>query len=287
MVRCFTRRWMSTAPLVVQAGRRVYISSDCGTNWTTVSLPAAAGLASALSAPTSSRIYVGTENGRIYRIALVGGSWSAPVSLGRPASGYLSDILTDPSNPNRLWLTYSSLEAGVMGGRVFRSDNAGASWQDVAGDLPNIALNAIELDPEDPDTVFVAADVGVFRSTNAGAVWTAFSNGLPNALVKDLALSRALTAAARGHTKSRRVGDRGRSGHHTGSGDLPQRQHRRLRPQLAVAVGRGRSVHVRRADVLVAVPGHQGRARRRFKNRSRADVDFEFFEDDHGSSPPD
>ena len=190
--------------LVVQAGRRVYISSDSGRNWTSVSLPAAAGFASALAAPTATRIYVGTEKGRLYRMALAGGTWSAPVSLGRPASGYLSDVLTDATNPNRLWLTYSSLEEGVMGGRVFRSDNAGASWQDVAGDLPNIALNAIELDPENPDTVFVAADVGVFRSTNAGAVWTAFSNGLPNALVKDLlfhARSRLLRAA----TQSRGV----------------------------------------------------------------------------------
>ena len=83
--------------VVVQAGKTVYISSDCGTNWTTVALPAAAGFASALAVATSSRIYVGTENGRIYRIDLAGGSWSAPCLLGRPASGYVSDLLADPT----------------------------------------------------------------------------------------------------------------------------------------------------------------------------------------------
>jgi len=50
----------------------------------------------------------------------------------------------------------------------------------------------------------VAADVGVYRSVNAGAVWTSFNNKLPNALIKDLAFhprSRLLRAA----TQSRGV----------------------------------------------------------------------------------
>ncbi len=184
--------------VVAQAGRTVYISIDTGDTWNTVALPGVAGLASALAIPTTSRIYVGTDNGRIYRLNLVGGAWSNPVSLGRPATGFVSDIMIDPTNPNRIWVTYSSVASGTVGGGVFRSDNAGASWQNVSAGLPQIAINAVELDPLHPDTVFVAADVGVYRSVNAGAVWTSFNNELPNALVKDLifhARSRLLRAA--------------------------------------------------------------------------------------------
>src|SRR5260370_4419679 len=184
--------------VVAQAGKTVFISPDTGNNWTSVPLPAVAGVASALAIPTSSRIYAGTESGRIYRLDLVGSAWSNPVSLGRPANGFISDVLVDPANPNRLWATYSSARNASVGGRVFRSDNAGVSWQNVTGRLPNIAINAIEIDPLNPNTVFVAADVGVYRSTNAGAVWTSFNNGLPNALVKDLNFhgpSRLLRAA--------------------------------------------------------------------------------------------
>jgi photosystem II stability/assembly factor-like uncharacterized protein len=183
---------------VAQAGKTVFISTDTGNNWTSVPLPGVAGMASALALPTTSRLYVGTESGRIYRLDLVGGTWSDPVSLGRPANGFISDVLVDPSNPNRLWLTYSSAGSGAVGGRVFRSDNAGTGWQNVTGGLPDIAINAIEIDPQNPNTIFVAADVGVYRSTNAGAVWTSFNNGLPNALVKDLNFhgpSRLLRAA--------------------------------------------------------------------------------------------
>jgi hypothetical protein len=190
--------------VVAQAGRTVYISTDAGTNWDSVPLPAVAGLASALAIPTSGRIYVGTDRGRIYRLDLAAGAWSAPVSVGQPSPGFISDILVDPTNPNRLWAAYSSMGSGVVGGGVFRSDNGGTNWLDVREGLPDIAINAIEIDPVNPDTVFVAADVGVYRSANAGVVWTSFNNGLPNALVKDLlfhAPSRLLRAA----TQSRGV----------------------------------------------------------------------------------
>jgi photosystem II stability/assembly factor-like uncharacterized protein len=186
--------------VVAQAGRKVYISTDTGNNWNKVALPNIAGVASALAIPTPTRIYVGTEKGRVYRLDLTGGVWSNPVPLARPvtAKAFISDILVDPTNPNRIWVTYSSIASGTVGGRVFRSDDGGTSWQNVSAGLPDIAINAIEIDPLHPDTVFVGADVGVYRSVNAGAVWTSFNNGLPNVLVKDLAFhapSRLLRAA--------------------------------------------------------------------------------------------
>src|SRR5205823_5231310 len=146
-------------------------------------LPAVAGLASALDIPTAVRIYVGTNNGRIYRLDFAGGSWSTPVSLGRPASGFVSDMLIDPTNPNRLWIAYSSVAQGAVGGRIFRSDDGGVNWQNTSAGLPDIAINAIAIDPVNPNTIFVAADVGVYRSVNAGLAWSSFNNGLPNALV--------------------------------------------------------------------------------------------------------
>lgn len=267
--------------VVAQAGRTVYISTDTGTNWKKVALPGIAGLASALAIPTTSRIYVGTDRGRIYRLDLTGATWSNPVSSGRPATGFVSDILVDPTNPNRIWVTYSSIASGTIGGRVFRSDNAGASWQNVSAGLPDIAINAIESDPLHPNTVFVAADVGVYRSVNAGAVWTSFNNGLPNALVKDLAFhapSRLLRAA----TQAR------------GVWEIPVDQATIPGVEIYLrdsTVDSGRSTPSQSGvpdpfnfgaqtfwwqcqDIKVDSPS--------FQKPLASDVDFEFFEDDHG-----
>jgi hypothetical protein len=267
--------------VVAQAGRSVFISSDGGTSWTSVSLPGIAGIASAMVIPVPTRIYVGTMKGRIYRIELVNNAWANPIFVGAPVGGAVSDILVDQTNPNRLWVTYSSLGPGTVGGGIFRSDDAGSSWHDVSAGLPDIALNAVEIDPQNPDTVYVAADVGIYRSTDAGAVWMSFNNKLPNALVKDLAFhprSRLLRAA----TQSR------------GVWEIAVDQ--TMMPTVEVyirdsAVDSGRNSPSPSGvddpfnfgsqtfwwqcqDIKVDSPS--------FQNPSASAVDFEFFEDDHG-----
>jgi photosystem II stability/assembly factor-like uncharacterized protein len=172
--------------VVVQAGRSVWINAGTGTQWRQIPLPSQAGVATVLAIPTATRIYVGTTRGRVYRLEFSAGAWQAPAQLTRPVAGWISDLLVDPTNANRLWVTYSSLQNPQGRSRVLRSDDAGANWVSVGGSLPNIPINAIEIDPQHPDTVFVAADVGVYRSVNAGASWTSYNNQLPNCLIKDL-----------------------------------------------------------------------------------------------------
>ncbi|MEM1179481.1 MAG: hypothetical protein AAGM22_14130, partial [Acidobacteriota bacterium] len=186
--------------LIVQAGKTVRLSSDGGERWRKVRLPEEAKRASALAIPDVDTVYVGTEAGHVYRIEREDGFWDRPKALASPTDGFISDLVVDPGDPERLWVTCSHLwRPGV-----FRSDDAGASWTAVSDGLPRIPINAIEVDPTSPDTVYVAADVGVHRSLDSGATWSVFADGLPNALVKDLLFhppSRVLRAA----TQSRGV----------------------------------------------------------------------------------
>ena len=265
---------------LAQAGRKVYISADGGTNWKKVALPDVAGLASAMVIPNPTRIYVGTDTGRIYRLDLEGTTWSNPVSLGRPSAGFVSDVLVDQTNSTRLWVTYSSVGAGV-GGAIFRSDNAGASWQNVTTGLPDIALNAVEIDPLNPDTVYLAADVGVYRSVNAGALWTSFNNKLPNVLVKDLAFhprSRLLRAA----TQSRGVWEIAIDQTMMPGVEVYLRDSTvdsgRTSPSPSgvpdpFSFG-SQTFWWQCQDIKVDSPS--------FQNPLASDVDFQFFEDDHG-----
>ncbi len=264
--------------VVVQAGATVFISTNGGATWTEVALPAGAGVASALAVPSATRVYVGTSNGRIYRLELTGGTWLA-TQLTQPRTGFVSDILVDPTNAQRLWATYSTLG----GSHVFRSDNDGTAWIDVSAGLPAIAINAIVVDPTNTNMAYVAADVGVYRSTNAGASWAAFSNLLPNALVKDLLFhpaSRLLRAA----TQSRGVWEIA-----VDQATMPDVEVY-LRDS-SVDVGRrapspsgvndpfsfGSLTHWWQCqDIKVDSPSYQTPA--------LSDVDFEVFEDDHGVS---
>jgi hypothetical protein len=167
---------------VAQAGQSVFISRNRGDSWTQVSLPAG-NVGSAMFMPNPDAVFVGTTTGNIYRITWTGAAWSAASALTSPRSGaFVSDLHVNPANLNLIWATFSSMG----GGRAFISTNGGTAWTNVTAGLPNLPINAVEIDPGNANRVWVAADVGVYQSFNAGASWTAFANSLPNALAVDL-----------------------------------------------------------------------------------------------------
>lgn len=88
-----------------------------------------------------------------------------------------------PLRPERLFIQFH--------GGVYRSDDAGGSWIDIAPGLPSDFGFPLVIDPRDPDRAFVlplVADVDrvtpggrlrVYETRDAGASWTPRSDGLP------------------------------------------------------------------------------------------------------------
>lgn len=177
-------------------GGAVYVSRNSGTNWTRLTFPAAA-TASAMYVPNADNVYVGTEDGRIFRTTWNGSNWGALAALTTPRAGaFMSDLFVDPNNTSRMWATHRT----IGDGRVWRSDNGGTSWNDRTAGLPNLPMNAVQVDPANANRVWVAADLGVYQSLDGGATWTDFSNGLPNMFVGDLIFhphARVLRAGTR------------------------------------------------------------------------------------------
>jgi photosystem II stability/assembly factor-like uncharacterized protein len=77
-------------------------------------------------------------------------------------------------------------------GGVYRSDDAGETWNDIAAGLPSDFGFPLALDPADPDSAYLiplVADIDrvtpegrvrVYETRDAGASWTARGNGLPD-----------------------------------------------------------------------------------------------------------
>lgn len=172
----------SNGTTVAIGGGALYVSRSNGSPWTRIAFPSAA-TASAICVPNADRVYVGVTDGRVFRTSWNGAAWTALAALAAPRAGAsVSDVLVSASNLNRIWVTYST----IGGGRVFRSDNAGTNWTDCSAGLPNLPVNAIEIDSRNANRVWVAMDRGVSQSLNAGATWADFSNGLPNCYVGDV-----------------------------------------------------------------------------------------------------
>ncbi|PYS82828.1 MAG: glycoside hydrolase [Acidobacteria bacterium] len=82
-------------------------------------------------------------------------------------------IAVAPSDPKRL---YANVDAPQLGG-VYRSDDAGESWQRVNDEMRVWGRGSdfaeVRVDPRDPDTVY-SANTSTYRSTDGGHTYHAF-----------------------------------------------------------------------------------------------------------------
>jgi hypothetical protein len=172
--------------VVAKAGVTLWVSSNTGDDWNEVDFGGGGEKASAVVILNSTTIFVGTESGDIACVNRAAGGWgNAKVThLTSPRQGFISDIVVPGAANQIIWASCSAFG----GPHVFRSINGGKTWSDRSGNLPDIPVNAIVVDPKNTDHVFAATDHGVYRTQNAGTKWTDFSNGLPNAVVGDMIL---------------------------------------------------------------------------------------------------
>ena len=117
-----------------------------------------------------------------------GQNWQAADQTNRVPNRYISEIVYDPIDGNRVYVVASGFGGG---GHVFRSDDRGATFTDITGNLPDIPTSALAIDPENNEYMWVGNDVGVFMSLDGGETWLPFNDGLPYVPVVDLEIHRS------------------------------------------------------------------------------------------------
>jgi len=75
----------------------------------------------------------------------------------------------------------------------------GFTWTDKSGNLPNIPIDSIIVNPNYPIQVFAGSDFGLYYTDDITAnspVWYRFNNGLPNVMIWDMSVDRGSTTLA-------------------------------------------------------------------------------------------
>ena len=103
---------------------------------------------------------------------------------------------------------------GLNAPHVYRSVDGGAHWTNISSNLPNAPANALAVDPNDANTVYVATDAGVYVTQTvttcaAANCWSVFGTALPNSPVTGLATATEMTTGD-GRTGELRAGTYGR-----------------------------------------------------------------------------
>ena len=107
----------------------------------------------------------------------------------------VSGVALDPSDASgkTAYVTVMGFTGGV--GHVWKTTNAGVSWVDFTGNLPDSPVNTVLVDGS-AGVIYVGSDVGVFASTTSAASWTELGPApssnqygfLPNVAVTGLGL---------------------------------------------------------------------------------------------------
>ncbi len=187
---------------VFTGSTRVWRTLDDGANWRAVSphLDDSPISAIEIARANPKRVYVGTENGNVFRSLDGGNTWSANLASPVLPGHDITRLATDPRDADVLWATVANFGHS----HVFRSMDGGLTWTDLDHRrLPDVPHHSLVVDPANPRRVFVANDTGVFVTEDFGRTWSDLSLNLPNVMVVDLALhakDRLLFAATYGRS---------------------------------------------------------------------------------------
>ena len=125
------------------------------------------------------RVYAGTRGDGVWRSDDFGETWIKP-NRGKPGPGKVKCVTIDPHDSNTIW-------AGTEPIGLWVSRDACESWSalDSVWDVPEVAevdypvaavephVRDIVIDPKDPDTIYLALQVGhMLKSTDGGTTWT-------------------------------------------------------------------------------------------------------------------
>ncbi|MDB5213998.1 MAG: glycosyl hydrolase, repeat protein [Myxococcaceae bacterium] len=166
--------------------------------------------------PTDPRsLLLGVSCGGAWRTSDDGATWELsadgmfadympPPRRGDPAVQDPHRIVQCRSAPQRLWCQHHN--------GVFRSDDGGRNWNEIANVKPAVFGFAVAVHPNDPDTAWlvpavkdetripVDAKVVVSRTRDAGKTWEVLDRGLPPPPAYDIAFRHALDVDEKGES---------------------------------------------------------------------------------------
>ena len=178
-------------------GTGVYKSVDGGQSWKHMGLNESRQIGGIVIDPRNSNVvYVAAEGSvwgpggerGLYKSTDGGNTWNNILKISENTG--VNNIIYDPRNPDILFATSEQRRRHVftkIGGgpetAVYKSTDAGASWEKIMKGLPSVDLGGmgIAISPANPDVIYLSVEAaekqgGFFRSTNRGASWEKMSD---------------------------------------------------------------------------------------------------------------
>lgn len=135
-------------------------------------------------------LYVGTDDGALWRTDDGGGDWTRiDQNLPVDTKLYVSDIVPSSHRAERVYVTLDGHRSDDFRTHVFVSDDRGETFYSMADTLPGRAVcHSFAEDPRNAELLFLGTEHGTWASLDRGYNWLRLSNGMPNVSVRELVI---------------------------------------------------------------------------------------------------
>ena len=176
----------------VAYGDGIYRSVDGGKSWENLGLKKSEHIGRVVIDPRDSKaVYVAAEgplwgaggDRGLYKTTDGGKTWKAVLTISENTG--VADVAIDPSNPDIVYAAayqrrrhvFTLIDGGPESA-IYKSNDAGATWNKLKSGLPSVDMGRIGLavSSADPNVVYATVEAadgkgGIFRSSDKGATW--------------------------------------------------------------------------------------------------------------------
>jgi photosystem II stability/assembly factor-like uncharacterized protein len=171
-------------------GDYLWVTNNAAARWSRASAKIAGSRFNAISAIASSpadsnHVLMGTAEGVIHRnSAALSANGSTHWPFAKPRAGYVSWLAFDPADPKVAYATYATFG----GTHVWQTADGGATWTGIDGNLPDLPVDSIVVDPANPTHLYIGTDMGIFVTTDGGQTWAIELTGFPDSVADALVM---------------------------------------------------------------------------------------------------
>lgn len=171
-------------PDIMYAGAKsLWRSNNAGQNWTKVTQEVDEGnfiITLAVNPANSGQLYFSTapsntDQARVFKYV----SGAAPQLMTGLPNRYCMDINWHPTDQETAWAVFG----GFNTQHVWRTVNGGQSWEAMDNGLPDVPVNTMVMDPDNPEIIYIGNDLGVWVSQNGGESWLPHGQDGPQAML--------------------------------------------------------------------------------------------------------
>jgi photosystem II stability/assembly factor-like uncharacterized protein len=141
---------------------------------------------------TAGLIWVGTDDGKVQVTRNGGANWTdvtkGVAAAGGPEDVWTSRVYASRFAPGTAYVAKTGRRQDNFRPYLFKTTDFGATWTNIAGNLPQWPVNVVVEDTGKGSVLFAGTDIGVYVSVDGGGRWVALKGTMPPAAVTDMVI---------------------------------------------------------------------------------------------------